>query len=69
VTTIAAGKLHPLSGLTYVWNTLRDCDMVTIGTMSTYEAEEVIEISRAALEGREPNMPLQFTRSKKALVK
>ncbi len=72
VTTIkplAAGKLHPLSGLTYVWNTLRECDMVTIGTMSTYEAEEVIEISRAVLEGRDPNMPLQFTRSKKALVK
>jgi hypothetical protein len=65
---LAAGKLHPLTGLTYVWNTLREQDMVTVGTMSTYEAEEVIEISRAALEGREPNMHLQFTRSKQALV-
>ncbi len=42
--------------------------MVTIGTMSSYEAEEVIEISRAVLEHREPNLELQFTRSKKGLV-
>ncbi len=65
---LAAGKLHPVTGLTYVWNTLRACDMVTIGTLSTYEAEEVIEISRAVLEHREPNLELQFTRSKKGLV-
>jgi len=65
---LAAGKLHPLAGLTYVWNTIRECDLVTVGVMSTYEAEEVIEISLALLEHREPNMQLQFTRSKKALV-
>ena len=65
---LAAGKLHPLAGLTYVWNTLRPIDMVTVGVMSTYEAEEVIEISRACLEQREPDLRLQFTRSKKALV-
>lgn len=65
---LAAGKLHPLAGLNFVWNTLRDCDMVTIGTMSTYEAEEVIEISLACLEHRQPNLDLQFTRSKKAFV-
>ncbi len=61
-------QLHPLAGLTYVWNTLRECDMVTIGTMSTYEAEEVIEISLACLEHRQPQVELQVTRSKKALV-
>ena len=65
---LAAGKLHPLAGLTYVWNTIRDCDMVTIGTMCTYEAEEVIEISLACLERRRAEVDLQFTRSKKALV-
>jgi hypothetical protein len=65
---LAAGKLHPLAGLTYVWNSIRECDMVTIGVLSSYEAEEVIEISLALLEGREPNMELQFTRSKKAFV-
>ena len=65
---LAAGRLHPVSGLTFVWNTIRDRDMVTIGTMSAYEAEEVIEISLACLEGREPNVDLQFTRSKRSVM-
>jgi hypothetical protein len=65
---LAAGRLHPQAGLPFVWNTLRDCDMVTIGTMSTYEAEEVIEMSLALLEARDAKVKLQFTRSKKALV-
>ncbi len=65
---MAAGRLHPVTGLTFVWNTIRDCDLVTAGTMSTYEAEEVIEISLACLERREPNVELQFTRSKRTLV-
>ena len=41
---LAAGRLLPPTGLAFVWNTIRDCDMVTIGTMSTYEAEEDIEL-------------------------
>ncbi|HZO90546.1 MAG TPA: hypothetical protein VFB38_19620 [Chthonomonadaceae bacterium] len=65
---LAAGRLLPPTGLTFVWNTLRDCDMVTIGTLCTYEAEEVIEISRACLEKRKPEVTLQFTRSKASLV-
>jgi hypothetical protein len=65
---LAAGKLHPLTGLKFVWSTIRECDMVTIGTMTAYEAEEVIEISRACLEGREANLDLQFTRSKKVVM-
>lgn len=65
---LAAGRLLPPTGLTFVWNTLRDCDMVTIGTMTTYEAEEVIEISRACLENRKSEVSLQYTRSKSALV-
>ena len=65
---LAAGRLHPITGLTFVWNTIRECDLVTIGTMSTYEAEEVIEISLACLEGRQPEIDLQFTRSKRTIV-
>jgi hypothetical protein len=42
--------------------------MVTIGTMSKYEAEEVIELSLAILEKRRADVELQTTRSKKALV-
>jgi hypothetical protein len=47
---------------------IRDCDMVTLGTMSTFEAEEGIELSLSILEGRRSNVELQFTRSKKALL-
>ncbi|HOF87585.1 MAG TPA: hypothetical protein PLZ36_05705 [Armatimonadota bacterium] len=65
---LAAGRLLPPTGLAFAWSTIRDCDMVTIGTMSTYEAEEVIEISLALLEQRAAHVELQFTRSKKTLT-
>jgi hypothetical protein len=61
---LAAGRLLPPTGLNFVWNTLRDCDMVTIGTMSPYEAEEAIEISLSCLQRRSANVELQTTRSK-----
>lgn len=65
---LAAGRLLPPTGLAFVWNTIRDCDMVTLGTFSTYEAEESIEISLACLERRTAGVELQFTRSKKSIV-
>ena len=65
---LAAGRVHPVTGLTFAWNTIRDCDMITLGTMSTYEAEEVIEISLACLERRKAEIELQFTRSKSQFV-
>ena len=65
---MAGGRLMPATGLPFVWNTIRDCDMVTIGTMSTYEAEEVIEMSLACLERRRAEVELQFTRSKRHLI-
>ena len=64
---LAAGRLLPAVGLPFVWNTIRPCDMVTIGTMCPEEAEEAIELSLAALEGREATVALQKTRSKKSL--
>lgn len=64
---LAAGRLLPPTGLAFVWNTIRDCDMVTVGTMSTYEAEEVLELSRAQLERRNAEVQLQTTRSKASL--
>ncbi len=42
--------------------------MVTIGTISPYEAQEAIEISLACLERRTADIELQFTRSKLGLV-
>jgi hypothetical protein len=65
---LGAGRILPPTGLAFVWNTLRDCDMVTIGTLSTYEAEEDIEISLACLEKRKAQVDLQTTRSKRALT-
>ena len=65
---LAAGALRPPTGLAFVWSTIRDCDMVTVGTMSRYEAEEVIEISLACLEKRKADVELQVTRSKASVV-
>ena len=64
---MAAGQLRPLQGLSFVWNTIRGQDMVTVGTMSPKEAEEVIELSRSILEQRISSGELQRTRSKASL--
>lgn len=64
---LAAGRLMPIVGLAYVWNTIRDCDMVTIGTTTPDEAKEVIEISLDLINRRLPENELQKTRSKKSL--
>jgi len=64
---LAAGRLPPPTGLAFVWSTIREIDMVTIGTMSPYEAEEDIELSLAYLERRGAGVELQATRSKATL--
>jgi hypothetical protein len=61
---LAAGRLMPLVGLAFSWSTLRARDMVAIGTMTPYEAEEVIELSLSVLEHRKAEVNLQWTRSK-----
>ncbi len=53
---MAAGRTSPYIGLTFSWNAIRDCDMVTVGAFSDREAEEDIEISMAALEHRFPDL-------------
>ena len=70
VTTIkpmAAGRVMPYVGLPFVWSTLRECDLVSVGTVTPDEAREVIEISYACFERRIPGVELQTTRSKKTL--
>ncbi|HTX91038.1 MAG TPA: hypothetical protein VMC09_07450 [Anaerolineales bacterium] len=64
---LAAGRLLPIVGLAFVWNTIRDQDMVTIGTTTPDEAREVIDISLDLLDRRIPDNALQETRSKKSL--
>jgi hypothetical protein len=61
---MAAGRLLPLVGLGFAWGTLRDQDMVTVGTMTPDEARELIDISLSCLEHRKSNVELQRTRSK-----
>ncbi len=53
---MAAGRCTPYVGLTFSWNAIRDCDMVTVGAGSALEVEEDIEISLAALEHRFPEL-------------
>ena len=65
---LAAGELLPAVGLTHVWNTIRDQDMVTIGTTTPDEAREVIDISLDVLNRRIPDYDLQVTRSKQTLT-
>ena len=51
---MAAGRTTPYIGLTFNFTVLRPQDMVTVGCADAGEAEEDIEIARAALEGRLP---------------
>jgi hypothetical protein len=64
---LAAGRLLPISGLAFVWSTIREQDMVTIGTTTPDEAREVIDISFELLNQRIPEFELQKTRSKSSL--
>lgn len=65
---LAAGRLLPLVGLAFSWSTIRDFDMVAIGTMTPDEAKEVIELSWSLLEKRASNVQLQRTRSKASVT-
>lgn len=53
---MAAGRTTPFVGFNFVWNTLRDCDMVTVGCTEAEEALEDIEYSLAAIERRAPDI-------------
>ena len=53
---MAAGHLNPFVGLNFVWNTIREKDMVAVGCMTPDEVHETVEFSRAALERRHPEV-------------
>jgi hypothetical protein len=65
---LAAGRLMPIVGLAFVWNTIRPQDMVTIGTTTVDEAREVIDLSLDLLSHQAPDVELQRTRSKNSLL-
>jgi len=64
---MAAGRLHPLVGMAFVWATIRPRDMVVVGTLTPDEAKELIELSLSLLENRQAILELQRTRSKASL--
>ena len=64
---LAAGRLLPVVGLAFVWSTIRQQDMVTIGAATADEAKEVVDVSLDLLSKRSPDNPLQATRSKSSL--
>lgn len=65
---LAAGQLLAPVGLAFVWNTIRDQDMVCIGVTTADEAKEDIELSLDILSKRVSDHALQETRSKTSLV-
>ena len=65
---LAAGRLMPIVGMSYVWSTIRDQDMVTIGCTTPDEAREIIDMSIALIDRRAPEQELQATRSKASLA-
>ena len=64
---MAAGRVTPLVGLAFVWSTIRDIDMVTVGCMTPDEARECVEISLSVIERTGPTVELQRTRSKSSV--
>jgi len=53
---MAAGRCTPYVGLNFVWSTIRDRDMVTVGAHTPDEVHEDVEISFAAFDRRYPNL-------------
>jgi hypothetical protein len=64
---LAAGRLLPVVGLSFVWSTIRLQDMVVIGTSTPDEVREVVDISIDLLQKQPPEYELQRTRSKRTL--
>lgn len=65
----AAGRVLPPTGLQFVLGSCKPIDMVVMGTMSAYEAEEDLDIAEALMRGERPKPDLAMTRSKAHLVR
>ena len=65
---MAAGQIRPFQAMHFVWNTLRSQDMVTVGTMTPDEAQELVDMSLQILEGQGNEITLQTTRSKQSVT-
>jgi len=68
IKTMAAGQIRPFQAMLFTWNAIRDCDMVTVGTMAPEEAQELIDLSLEVLARQPVSLELQKTRSKASLL-
>ena len=68
IKSMAAGRQTPFVGLNFSFNTLRECDMVTVGCLTPAEAREDIEIGLAAIERRRPNLSGRSSPNKNTAV-
>jgi hypothetical protein len=66
---MAAGRTTPYVGLTFNWNVLRSCDMITVGCVNEHEVHEDVEISMAALEHRLPDLEGRSSPAKQSIIK
>ncbi len=66
---MAAGRVTPFVGLTFSWHAIRPRDLVTVGCLTPEEAAEDIEISRAALENRPPDLEGRSSPNKTPIMK
>jgi hypothetical protein len=64
---LGAGRILPPTGLQFVFNTCKPNDMVVIGTMNVYEAEEDVQLALEILTGQSSERKLTFSRSKSVL--
>jgi hypothetical protein len=68
IKTMAAGQIRPFQAMLFTWNAIRDCDMVTVGTMAPEEAQELIDLSLEVLARQPVTLELQKTRSKASVL-
>ncbi len=64
----AAGRCTPYVGLNFVYNTIRECDMVTIGVLTAMEAREDIEIAKAAINRTYPDLEGRCSPAKQDVI-
>jgi hypothetical protein len=65
---LAAGRLNPPTGFGFVYNSIKPSDMVVIGTLSAFEAEDDVRIARDIIaQGTTGERELTYSRSKAAL--
>ena len=65
---MAAGRCTPYVGLNFVYNTIRPCDMVTLGAHNAREVHEDVEIAMAAIERRWPDLDGRGSPAKQAVL-